>query len=640
MRAPKLSSLALSLSLIFAGQAAQAQTDNPTVGEQESATGGSQREACPSSAICFKKRWIYVYANMGGLKAENDIYFQKLSYLINNAKRLGYTGIAITSKSFGALLAETPDNDHRYYQENFAALVELAKTKGVDLIPVGGTPDVPLIRNANLMEAFPVDKQPFVVNGQEARLQASAPTAPPIVSNGDFAAGDNQIWGVSPGNVAGTALTLKIVDDEGHDPKGTANNKSAKFMSTVAGSGTGYARLMQGFWKLKQHTAYRVSFWIKTSNFKQPIVVHATDLTGKNEIYYNYSYPTGYGTDSNGEWNPKANIVAGTQEWTRYDLDVNTLNYKGFQLLFTVPNGPSSDGAAWVDDVEIHEVGLPHPIRRTSLPVIVTSRDGATVYDEFDDYTVQPEKLVVVPTGRLQNGQELLVSSYQSSKHFTSAHTTPASACSDLYFDEQKAVYDKISKLFKYSSDFFIYHDEWRIMNWDKSCDTGTAGAYLARTTKRMLETVRAVKPDVATYIWNDMYDPYANAQKEYFAVNGDLTDVLNEKNGLGPTFTIMNWIQTNQPESLKYFSDMKFRQMVALYYADPSLKKTENWLDSLLTAEKNGVKNVDGFMYTTWSDLVNTDDYLKLQDVTKLMQSEKYKRFWPTKDDVVPPAQ
>ena len=35
--------------------------------------------------------------------------------------------------------------------------------------------------------------------------------------------------------------------------------------------------------------------------------------------------------------------------------------------------------------------------------------------------------------------------------------------------------------------------------------------------------------------------------------------------------------------------------------------------------------------MYTTWTDLSKGDDYAKLKDVTNLMQSEKYKRFWPT---------
>lgn len=179
-----------------------------------------------------------------------------------------------------------------------------------------------------------------------------------------------------------------------------------------------------------------------------------------------------------------------------------------------------------MDDVEISEVGLPHPVRRDTLPFKVTSLDGFTTYKEDVAYTVAPEKLVIIPTGQLKNGQEVLVSSFQSAKQFMSAYTTPASACSSTYFDEQKAAYDKISQVFKYSSDFFVYHDEWRVMNWDPACN--------ASTTVKLLDALNFVKP-VSTYIWNDMYDPYANAQKKYFAVNGDLTDVP-QKRGNGST--------------------------------------------------------------------------------------------------------
>lgn len=624
MSLPKLSSLALSLGLIFAGHAAQAQSGDSTTGGPESAAATADSGTCLSTSICFTKRWIYVTAKMGGRPGENDIYFQKMVYLINNAKTLGYTGIALSS-DFGALLSDTPDNDHRYYQANLQALVELAKTKGVDLIPVGATPDLPLIRHPDLIEAVPVNNQTFVVKGQEARLKEST-----LLKDGDFVVSDAD-WAVSPGSGNGP-VTLIIDDKVYHD---TADNtkkpKSAKFTTSTGGSGTGFARLMRSFWKVKPHTAYRVSFWVKTSNFKKrSLIFLAYDQTG-NPVYNNASGAIGWGTDANGAWNTAANAIQETQEWTQYNLDINTVNNTDLSIQFRVSNAPAiADGALWLDDVEISEVGLPHPVRRDTLPFKVTSLDGFTTYKEDVDYTVAPEKLAIIPTGHLKNGQEVLVSSFQSAKQFMSAYTTPASACSSTYFDEQKAAYDKISQVFKYSSDFFVYHDEWRVMNWDPACKTSTAGAYLASTTVKLLDALNSVKP-VTTYIWNDMYDPYANAQKKYFAVNGDLTDVLNKENGLTPNFTIMNWIEIHQAESLKYFSDKNFRQMVALYYGDGSLKKTETWLDSLLTAESNGVKNVDGFMYTTWADLSKGDDYAKLKDVTNLMQSEKYKRFWPT---------
>lgn len=636
MRLPKLSPLALSLGLIFAGQVAQAQTGESSTGGQESAAVNDTVSQCDSSSICFTKRWIYVSAKLGSSLAENNISFKRLSDLINNAKTLGYTGIALSS-DFGALLFDTPDNDHRFYQANLEALVALAQSKGVDLIPVGATPDVPLIRHPDLIEAVPVDKQTFVVNGQEARLKESTP----LLNDGDFAVGGAD-WYVKPDNVNGP-VTL-MIDTVDRTPK-NPNPKSAKFITTTGGSGTGYAKLTRSFWKLKPHTAYRVSFWVMTSNFKAkdpakvtPLLFQAYGLIGAAKgmpIYLNASSSAGWGTDANGKWNSNANIIKETQEWTQYNLDINTLNNTEFAIQFRVSNAPAADGALWLDDVQIREVGLPHPVRRGTLPFKVTSPDGSTEYKEDVDYTVEPEKLVIIPTGAIKNGQELLVSSFQSAKQFMSAYTTPASACSSTYFDEQKAVYDKISKVFKNSSDFFVYHDEWRVMNWDPACNTNTAGAYLASTTLKLLGALNSVKR-VNTYIWNDMYDPYHNAQKQYFAVNGDLTDVMNKENGLlpdpdprKPTFTIMNWIGTNQVDSLKYFSERGFKQMIALDYGDDSnLTNTRRWLESLTTAEST-VKEVNGFMYTIWTDLSAGGDYGRLKNVTDLIQTN-YKRYWP----------
>ncbi|MYN17790.1 hypothetical protein GTP81_13590 [Rugamonas sp. FT107W] len=642
MRLPKLSTLALSLGLIFAGQVAQAQTSDPGTGGPGSDAGNDARGSCKSTTICFTKRWIFVgNANLGGSRLEQNIYFKKLSELVNNAKTWGYNGIAIGSKGFGALLAETPDNDHRYYQENLEALVKLAEEKGVDLIPVGASPDLPLIRNnskqgVDLIEAVPVKPQTFVVNGQEARLKEPAT---PLLNDGDFAISDAG-WAVMPGNVNGP-VTL-IIDKVDRDPSNLNNPKSAKFITTTGGSGTGYARLIRSFWGLDKHTAYRVSFWVKTSNFntKDPTKVNHlyfqafslnSDPKG-NPLYVNASSPAGWGTDANGEWNGEANVINGTQGWTQYNLDINTLNAKDIAIQFRVSNAPAADGALWLDDVQIREVGLPHPVRRDTLPFTVTSPNGSTKYTEHVDYKVAPEKLVIIPTGAIKNGQELLVTSFQSAKQFMSAYTTPASACSPAYFKEQGDIYDKISKLFKNSSDFFIYHDEWRVMNWDPACNTGTAGAYLARTTRTLLDTFHSIKP-MNMYIWNDMYDPKHNAKKEYFAVNGDLTDVLNKENGLtpDPTFTIMNWIEENQVDSLKNFSEHGFKQMIALDYGDDkNLTKTRKWLASLSAADTQGVKKVEGFMYTTWIDIKDGDDYGRLQDVAKLIQ-DNYKPYWPT---------
>ena len=622
MRIPMLSPLALSLGLMLACQAAHAQSTG-THGEVMTTSSAFTPEvSCESTNNCFKKRWIYYTSNMGNGLYDQDPYYVTLNNLITTAKDNGYNGIALSS-SYLTLLG-TPDNPHRNFVDNFKALSQKAKDLGIELIPVSGGPEIPKFRHPELVEAVPVDRMAFTVNGAVAQADGTR-----ITTDGDFANG------VGGWDLAEPVTRLKLDTTVGH-PSASGETNSIKFISTagVSGGNAGTARLSRQFNKLKPHTSYRVSFWMKTQNYKNKFTVLVTDGPGVNTVYRNYSSNSGmgWGTQGNGEWNDNPNTFAADQDWTRYDFDINTLNYDSLRLwLGTWSNTMETNGAAWIDDVEIREIGLPHPIRRASLPVKVTSADGFVTYTEGTDYKVLNEKLSILPTGHIHNGDKLSVSSYQSADNFSARYGTPASSCSQTYFDEQKAVFDGINNLFS-PSKFFIYYDEWRVMNWDPSCTDSTAGAYLARTTAKMQDTVLQTNPNLDMYIWNDMFDPYVNAVPKYFAVNGDLTDAWK---GLKPNTTIMNWSTITPRQSLKFFSDKDFHQMIALYYDDTTLASTRAWMNNLQAAEQtDGVKGVDGFMYTTWNG--NNAD---LKNVTNLIRKE-FPRYWPTEKTTTTPAQ
>ncbi len=102
---------------------------------------------------------------------------------------------------------------------------------------------------------------------------------------------------------------------------------------------------------------------------------------------------------------------------------------------------------------------------------------------------------------------------------------------------------------------------------------------------------------------------------------------------GLYPNITVMNWNPLNSAtkiNSLKFFADLGLKQMIALYYDDPSLASTVQWMESLKTAEQQGVAGVDGFMYSTWYG-GNYDD---LERVANLIKTN-YPGRWP---DIVTP--
>jgi len=622
MRIPILSPIALSLGLMFAAHGAQAQT-----GEVMTTAPAFEGASCASVDNCFKKRWIYVYANVGRYQGLADPYYKKLSELIANAKTLGYTGIAVDaggSGSFQSMLVDPPY--YKYFYENYNLLVQQAKEAGVDLIPVGGRPEAVAYRHPDLIEAIPVDQSKFTVKSATARIDDAQ-----IVSDTGFELGSPEWHRLES--------SMQIDPTGGRpDPSNPSNTKALRIDAVAGASGT--SRLLRYFNGLKPHTAYRVSFWVKKQNFGTPLLIQFWDPAGKTSIYRNYSSNLGWGTDSNGDWNKKGNEQADTQDWTRYTLDLNTLNNNGFRLYFgTWEAQMKTTGSAWLDDIEIREIGLPHPVRRASLPVTVTSTDGLTTYKEGDDYVVKPERLEIVPTGRIHDNDKLLVSSYQSGLNF-SGQSVPASSCSTTFFDEQKAIYEKVNTLFNTPSKFFIYFDEWRVMNWDPSCKDGSAGAYLARTTSAMQDTLRSVNPKLDLYIWNDMFDPNVNAVPVYFTVNGDLTGSWN---GLHQDTTVINWSTYNRSASLKFFSDKNFRQMIALYYNDTKLDATKAWLDTLKTADQAGsVKGVDGFMYTAWVDVADPsqgDRYADLKRVTDLIRTQ-YGQYWPKEKTSAQPAQ
>jgi hypothetical protein len=567
-------------------------------------------DVTPPCENCFKKRWIYYYGNLGYKRGVDNASYKKLVELIGRAKQAGYNGIMLNVGGDDSYTAMLKPKEAPEFQANFDEIKKLASDNGIELIPVGGSPDVVPKIDPTLAEALAVNNTPFLVSGNKAVPEGSS-----VVTNGSFDKGTDGWY---------------LFDTSVHyDTSG--QNGAVKLDQTDPNA---RARLYRPFAGLKPRTAYRVSFSVKTDNYDAPlrIQIYAPEKDDKLfeiPVYLSRNY-LGWGS-TGGVWNKQANTIATTQGWTQYNIDINTRDFDGFRFYIGAwGNGSTKTGAAWIDDIDIREIGLAHTVRRTSLPVVVSAEadGGRTVYTEGKDYQVGVESLLIPAGSAIHDKDRLLVSSYQEAANMMPVWNPSGNSCSSRYFDVQKAAYQNIKQLFTSTSKFFINYDEWRIMNWDPSCGPITAGEYLANTTRSMQNMLLSEKPNIDMYIWNDMFDPYANAVDHYLAVNGSLVDGWK---GLNSNTTIMNWLQnpskTNgQVPSLKFFSDKKFRQMIALYYDDRSLERTRQWLDSLDAAEQEGVTGVDGFMYTTWLNNTNYDDLEKVSDLIK----EKYPKRWP----------
>ena len=558
---------------------------------------------------CFEKRWVYFNGDY-----TNSATLNNLIDVIGRAKALGYNGIALNTSgnsSYAAML--NPWQDARYYP-SFQAVVNAAKANQIELIPVGGGMEVPAYSKPELIEALPAVDTPFLVHdGKATAVGASLLSA----ESRSFEKLDTS-WGLDP----------SVTYD---NTQANSGSSSIKFTQSPTG---GAARLMRAFTGLRPHTAYRMTFAVKAVDYDTRFRIMITD-TGGMPVYQNAQADLGVTSVGNG-WSNANSLPLGLNSWVTYSLDFNTGNEKAVSLYIGSWGASSTRaGNVWIDDVDIREIGLAHTVRRMSqplqLPVKVTSKDGTLVYEEGKDYKVGIEMLTLPQQTTIKEGQELLVSWYQSAQ--TMMASTAASACYQDYFTTLLNNFKKTRELLgtDRTSKFFIYYDENRVFNWDPNCPTkpATAGDYLANNIRTYQDMLLKEYPGLELYIWHDMFDPNSNAIKKYWQVNGDLT---NSWEGLrGSSTTVVNWTDSrnqNPVKSLTFFNkELHLNQIIAGYYDDKSvgLDEVKAWMDALDTAEtQQGVTGVNGFMYTTF-----TSSYADLEKVTKYLKERPGSR-WP----------
>lgn len=550
----------------------------------------------PCTTNCFNKRYIYFGGNFVKAASTADTTFAKLKDVIRTGHDLGYNGIVLNPAGSGAFSTTVGNHTTSYFYDNFRELVAYAAQYNMELIPVGASPDSITTIDASLIEAVPAQNRPFVVaNG------VATSTGTDIAPNADFESGNNN-WnlldGITRDSTTGHLSTTSVKFDQ-------SRNQNPM-------------RLYREFPNLQPYTAYRMSFWIKSSDFDAPLRLQIFDGQSVNPIYNNASNALGLGT-TNGNFNASGNVLAQTQDWTEYNVDFNTLGNSTIRVYLGTWSAGSHHGAAWVDDVRIKEVGLNHTVRRTSLPVLVKSENGGTTYTEGTDYVVGTEKLTIPANSSIHNGDHLSVSWAQSARGLSSTWGAPASACYPQYFSNTNSVVSNTFSTMQSNKSFFVYFDEWRVMNWDSQCGNITAGKYLENTFRGVQQGIYAQNPNADVYVWNDMFDPYHNAKPAYWMVKGDLSGGIA---GLDPKTIVVNWNENGdqQVNSLKYFSDKGFKQLIALYYDDnANLDKTNRWLNNLTSAQGLGVQGVDGFVYTTWA---GDNGYADLERVANLLKS------------------
>jgi hypothetical protein len=319
--------------------------------------------------------------------------------------------------------------------------------------------------------------------------------------------------------------------------------------------------------------------------------------------------------------------IATTQDWKHVEVVFNSLDHDAVNLYAGVWG--RGKGTLWIDELAIEELGLVNVIRRPGCPLVVASDDGRTIYQEGRDYLpVADPKLGNVPFAgeydtahapaplrlasgsRLRNGQLVRVSWY----HPILTHGAQVMCCPSepKTYELLRAQARRVVELLRPRT-VFMSHDEIRVMNWCKACQDRrlTPGQILADNVRRCTAILRELDPKIEPVVWSDMFDPWHNAVASYYLVNGTLAGSWE---GLARDVTVANWNGGKMRTSLEFFADRGHRQVIAGYYDVDDLSGFTGW-----DAAARGVKGVDGFMYTTWSE-----KFRLLEEYGRAMRSDR----------------
>lgn len=320
--------------------------------------------------------------------------------------------------------------------------------------------------------------------------------------------------------------------------------------------------------------------------------------------------------------------VQSTQDWTEHHAVFNTL--ENDEVWLYIGGWTPGGGKLWIDDVSLQEVAGINLLRREGCPLRVTSEDGATAFEEGRDFAqweyskmgrarrpgsyeiAHPQPpIVLTEDSRILDGQKLNVSYYHTQMHMNSG--VGVCLTHDDVFKYLTQHFQAVQKLYRPKT-YVMHQDEIRLAGWCELCNRPgvTTGQVLAQCTRRCTEIIRKLDPNAEIVVWSDMFDPFHNAVDSYWLTRGT---IKGSWEGVDKSVSIGNWNQRFRKPSLKFFAGRGHRQIIATYYDRGANWKNvvHDWLDAA-----EGIPNVDGIMYTTW-----TNNYDDLEEFIQLVNPD-----------------
>jgi len=552
---PRLSLIVCISTLLLTAASLRAETPAPTT---------------PAPRLEPGRKWVFNMTNFA-----NDAAITDLIALMQRSKAAGYNGFVLEDTKFDKFQLTTPA-----ILKNLQRFREAARMTNMEIVacvaPFGYADEL-LSNDPNLAEGMPVHKAEFTVKG--GKLVPFDDTTKLINGNLEDWKGDTpKGWSVeNPGQNS-------FHDATAHEGKACLRQQDVP----------GHGRLNQEISVLPWHY-YHVSVWIKTE-----------ECTSKDWRI------TAWDGEHQLAWQTPS--IKPTQDWQQYHATFCSL--ENTSLWIMIGSWSGKKGKVWFDDVRIEPAGFVNIIRRDNTPLKVTSVDGQTVYTEGKDFDpVVDPKLGRDPNpGRFSNWHDSPVVGIPAGSRLKESDKVLASynfACTcgkgnniNMCMSEPKT-YEIIEKQIRWVKEnvqpdvYMLNHDEIRMNGWDDTCAaTGkTCGQILAENIRRCTAIVKQVAPGKPIVVWNDMFDPYHNANEKetdgkpaiHFMVKGNWSGSWE---GLPLDVGIINW-NGGKLDSYQFFAKRGHQQIISGWVPT----KLGEWLDSF-----KDLPGIAGIMYTTWT--------------------------------------
>lgn len=514
-------------------------------------------------------RWVYLQLN---LQVEANV--AKAVAIAKRAKTAGYNGIVLADYKLNIL-----DRVPQHYFRHVEQFKENCRQLGLEIIPAVcpmGYSDGLLAHNPNLAEGLPVKDAAFVVRDGTVVLAEQDNFLP----GGDFESfREHTATGWNHQDFPNDASFIDTDVKHG--------GRAALRFENLAGRNGRVIRKIA----VQPYQLLHASVWIRTDEFNSAgnMRMMAIGADGRTLSYSNLG-------------------VKPTQEWTQHHVMLNTLD--NTEINFYVGCWSGGDGRFWLDDVQLQKSAFVNLIRRDSCPLKVEIAGGRELQEGVDfapladpklgnvpysgsfDVYHEPPELTLLPAARVSDGDRLLVSYY----HTVTIYDNQVTCCladPEVFRVLAKQV-ERVEQLFAPRT-YFFSHDEIRVADWCPAChrDGQSAGELLAKNIRQCAEVVHQINRQAKLCVWSDMFDPHHNARDKFYLVQGDLAGSWE---GLPQGMTIVNWNRGRADESLPFFGDRGFKQVLAGYY-DSDPQRIRSWLN--LGDDNRGV---NGVMYTTWT--------------------------------------